>query len=183
MIIHSPLFPEDAPTGADTVLSRSRRVNPGVLVAVVCGVILAASLVELAVRGWREWEHTTGLVVDRPMLPPGKKRATVDFTYTYAAAGRTYRQTTRVSRAPGESPSSLVARFSPGTPVPVYYDPRRPERSRLFGSPRGSPMGGLLFGGLGLVLGIAYALLFPGSGRNLPFAWPGAPGRPRLRGG
>jgi hypothetical protein len=157
MIIHSPLFPEDAPTGA----SRSRRVNPGVLVAVVCGVIFAASLVELAVRGWREWEHTTGLVVDRPMLPPGKKPSKVDFTYTYRAAGRTYQQTTRVSGAPGENPSSLVARFSPGTAVPVYYDPRRPERSRLFGSPRESQTGGLLFGGLGLVLGIACALLFP----------------------
>jgi len=157
-----PASPPKRPrNGAAAARKRGLLVNPGVLATIVFGALFTASLVEVAVRGWREWEPTTGMVTGQPRVSVGKKRATVDFTYEYGAAGARYEEMTRVPAAPGESHSALLARFRPGTPVPVYYDPRRPERSRLFGSPRESQLGGLVLGGLGLVLGIVYALLFP----------------------
>jgi len=158
---HPASSPKRPRTGAAAARRRGLLVNPGVLAAILFGVLFAASVVEVAVRGWREWAHTTGMVTGHPRLSGGRKRATVDFTYAYGAAGARYEEAARVPAAPGESGSALLARFRPGAPVPVYYDPRRPERSRLFGSPRESQVGGLLLGGLGLAMGIAYALLFP----------------------
>jgi len=171
---HRPSSPKRPRNGADAVPSRSLRMNLGVLVAIVSGVLLAASLAELATVGWKEWEHTTGLVTGQPRLTRRKHHSVVDLAYTYAAAGGRYRETTQVWASSNESGSALMARYRPGTSVPVYYDPRRPERSRLFSSPRESQTGGLIFGMLGVVFGIGYALLFPG-GRRAIIRPPGEP--------
>jgi hypothetical protein len=99
--------------------------------AVAAVFFVVAVWKKLALRSWRP---VTATVVESEVVwgsEGGGRKWLPRFAYEYEVGGRAHRgrRTDFFRRRTGSSARELVARHPVGSPVQVFYDPKRPDRS------------------------------------------------------
>lgn len=120
-------------------------------------VIAVAGIISMApARASVKWTETGGEIITKRPVQPGAPTAS-PIRYRYTVREKVYTGSRFSFR--GEPSQMVLARFTPGQVVRVYYDPSAPDRSVL--EPGVNPayywpvgIGGLFFV-LGLILSLA----------------------------
>ena len=132
------------------------------LIFVIAGVIQLRSPL-----GSLRWPAADGEITSSALQPVGDDRSRFAVRFQYTVRGQTFSGSRRSFQEnvtaegashPNETAAALAARYPPGKPVKVYYDPLHPDRSVLEPGTGLAAYAPLALGGLFFITGLIVSM-------------------------